>query len=552
MRRAPAVPPNVEHTFRPSPNLLSESLQALRSHLPQAVAAMELCAGAAAGAADCCGSAAAPPPLRAAEPGGAAPQLVDTDLPFFDCDLEGHRPPLNEWEHAPLVGLQTVPPEPAVAPVQWRCLDIMHAASCSRCTPAPAPHEAPRFELIDAAGNQTEKRLRTQLTRCAEWNDSAECARLVAALEAEEAASGKLSGVVDLLRTHKVANMRKLMMLRLAHQWNYRSDCWHQRVDGAPRKRRRNAGSPVTSVRTQSSNNGAAASRDWPEYDAAVAARGRHGVVVAALCARPFTALQVAQGQVMQLITARVDAAAHFWAGAASCGEFQRAHGLGMSWVRSFAMGGALEVARWMSAVFEMRLQSLRAWRDSLSAESLREPAYMTDGAYNSPSSELEAIKFILVNSAAATHDTIPHLLQADGRLRPQDAAWMDDYDAGHNCIMVMVASVHAYMTMQRQQPLSTYLEAADAALVGMCDYARKATVALTRRVEWTAAMAELQGPAAGDKLQAKAMIPPMVQRLRLNGGQDMLALATSATPLGQPPVAFSLCTQRPAAARTP
>lgn len=501
---------------------------------------MELWAGGGAGAVGLFDPAALPIARRggATARGAAAPQLLDPDFPIIDWLLEdGHGSPQCERES--LWDL-TLPPEAASTPVlasgvQWRCLDSTHAASCSRCKPAPGPDEAKRYHLVDTVGVQTEKRLRTLLARCAEWNDAAACARLAATLEAEEAASGTVSGMVELLRTHKLANMRKPLMLHLAYQWGYRSDCWQRRVGGGPRSKRQ---------RTLAA--------DSPEYAAAAsAARGRREAEVEALNARPFTALHVAQGEVLQLITARVESAAHAWAGASSRGEFHRVQGAGMTWIRSFAMGGGLEVSRWTSGMCEMRLRTLRTWRDTLSAECLRAPAYAMDGAYNSPSSELEAVRFILLNSSAATHDTIPRLLQADGKLRPQDAAWIADYDAGHNLIMVLIASLQAIVTMQRQQPLSSYLEAVDAVLVGLCYYARKTTAALETRVEWTAAMAALQGPAAGDKLPSKAIIPPMVQRLGLNGGQgDLLALATSLTPLGQPPAAFSLCAQPPAAPR--
>ena len=94
-----------------------------------------------------------------------------------------------------------------------------------------------------------EKRLRSLLSHCAEWNDAAERTRLAAALEAEEAASGDVSGAVEVLRSHSSAHMRKHAMLRLCHAWRYRSDCWSERSGtsgaggGTTRKRQRRAAS---------------------------------------------------------------------------------------------------------------------------------------------------------------------------------------------------------------------------------------------------------------------------------------------------------------------
>ena len=390
-----------------------------------------------------------------------------------------------------------------------------------RCTPAPAPHLAPKYRLTDTEGKLTEKRLRALLTRCAEWNDPTERQRLAAALETEEAMPGENNGVVELLRSNSSAKMRKLLMLRLAHCWHYKSDCWQLRPiapDGEP-KPKRSAPNPDPSERY------------------------RREIEAHALSARPFTVLHSAHAHVLQLITPRVNTAAHFWAGASSRTQFERAQGVGMNWVRSFGIQGALEVSRWFIGVCEMRLKTLRAWRDSLSADSLRVVAYMADATYNTPSSELEAVRFMLLQSHEATHDAIPRLLQADGKLRPQDVAWIADYDTGHDNIMEMVGSLLAFISMQRLQPLGTFLEAAEAALIGLCYYTREITGALTARVEWTAALADQLGPAAGDKVLARAIIPPMVQRLRLNCRDEhstrLLALATSVPPAGHPPVGF-------------
>ena len=101
------------------------------------------------------------------------------------------------------------------------------------CVPAPAPADAGAYRLTDPSGQLAEKRLRSLLSRCPEWNDAGVRQRLAAALEAEEALSGLSSGAVEVLRSHSSAHMRKHAMLRRAYCWRYKGDCWSVRNAGS-------------------------------------------------------------------------------------------------------------------------------------------------------------------------------------------------------------------------------------------------------------------------------------------------------------------------------
>jgi hypothetical protein len=92
--------------------------------------------------------------------------------------------------------------------------------------PAPAEQEARRFQLVNAAGANAEKRLRALLAACPEWSDRAARLRLAALVQAEdERSGGAASGLPELLRSHDSAKMRKLHMLRLAHAWCAAQPC---------------------------------------------------------------------------------------------------------------------------------------------------------------------------------------------------------------------------------------------------------------------------------------------------------------------------------------
>ena len=99
-------------------------------------------------------------------------------------------------------------------------------------------------------------------------------------------------------------------------------------------------------------------------------------------------------------------------------------------------------------------------------------------------------------------------------------------------------------------ESLQSFLEAADAVLVGCVAYMVASRDSLQHRLEWTTEAAAQQGPAAGCRLQARAMLAPLVQRLRLTEdneeGARLLALASTPPPLGQPLTQFVIAGPTP------
>ena len=338
-----------------------------------------------------------------------------------------------------------------------------------------------------------------------------------------------------MLRKHSSARMRKHTMLRLAHAWRYRSDCWATREQGAERKRTR---------RPAQADEGHA-------YGESQSRDKRTALCTAALCVsladRTLTVLQAAQAQVHAHLAPFIAASTHAWTGPQSALEFGRASREGMTWLRVRWMDGALEASKWLRGVFVQRLLGLRAWRATLDDATLRAPSYLCDDAYSVLDSELDAMRYIAAQGRNLTDANTERLRQADGGLLPQHAAWAQDFHEGHAAVMAMLANARAFSAMQRTAPLGTFLDAAEAVLEGMSQYNRSAVDALQRRVQWTSEAAEAQGPAAGCRLQALAALPPLVQRLRLTGddvdGTRLLALATTPPPLGAPLPPFTLMT---------
>jgi hypothetical protein len=287
------------------------------------------------------------------------------------------------------------------------------------CSPAPPPADAARYRLTDAAGQLLEKRLRSLLSRCAEWNDPEERHRLVAALEAEEAASGAVSGAVEVLRAHSSAQMRKHAMLRLCHAWRYRSDCWSARPPGAAASRKRS-----------------------PRADEPPPAKR----AAAPPAARTLVAPQAAQARVFGLVMPFVNAAARAWAGPLSAVQYGRVRGDGMTWLRVRGIDGACEVSDWLAAVLKQRLVGLRAWRETLDADALRAPAYLCDAAYVSPDSELASMLNIIAHSRATTDVFAQRIRDADGGLTPQYAAWVQDYYDGHNAVLGRAPPIRLFL----------------------------------------------------------------------------------------------------------
>jgi len=403
----------------------------------------------------------------------------------------------------------------------------------ARCSPAPASEDAASFRLTDAAGKLMEKRLRSLLAHCPEWNDPRK--RLGLAQQLEQAAD--CSGAVEVLRSRSCASMRKRAMLALCFSWRYRSDCWNARAGGA-------AGAP----REQ----GGVAKRqrpppERPSPDAVSVKRTRPAQpqqVTLPLNDRTFAVLDAAQGQVLQLMTPHIAAAARSWTGPLSAVQYGRARGQGMTWLRVRAIEGAMEVSTWLQSVCTLRLQALRMWRDTLSSERLRSPAFFADAAYNTPDSELEALRYILTQAYASTH-SVAEAQRQGGTLRPQDSAWVRDFDVGHDEALAMVGSALAFVAAQRMQSLRSFIEAAEAVLGGICLYTQETTRSLNERMHWICEAARSQGPAAGTRAEANASVPPLVARLRLTGECDqgiaLLALASVPPAIGMPPPRFAL-----------
>jgi hypothetical protein len=407
--------------------------------------------------------------------------------------------------------------------------------------PAPAPEHAGRYRLTDPSGQLAEKRLRALLSRCPEWNDAGARKRLAATLEAEEAASGLSSGAVELLRSHSSAHMRKHAMLRLAHCWRYRSDCWSERPSAGERKRSRKPGAAVSDDKDDLVPSG----KRLALSDAAMQL---------ALSDRTLTVTQAAQAQVHGMLGPHIVAAARAWAGPLSASEYGRVRGEGMTWLRVRTIEGAHEVSVWLRDVVAQRLNGIRAWRATLDPETLRAPAFLCEHAYAAPDSELEALRHIQKHGRASTDDAAERLRQPDGGLLPQHAAWVHDYRNGQASVLALVACANAFVATQRTQSLRSFLDAADAVLDGVAAYTSTTIEALRQRLLWTAEAAAAQGPAAGCRQASQAMLTPLVHRLRLTGddpdGARLLALASHPPPLGSPLPRFTFATAPPPPAR--
>ena len=362
--------------------------------------------------------------------------------------------------------------------------------------------------------------------------------RLAAALEAEEALSGLSSGAVQLLRSHSSAHMRKQAMLRLAHCWRYRSDCWSVRHTGVERKRSRKP---------------AAAASD--DEDDMVPSGKRLALSDAAmqlaLSDRTLTVSQAAQAQVHGLLGPHIAAAARAWTGPLSAVQYGRVRGEGMTWLRVRTIEGAHEVSIWLRDVVAQRVKGLRAWRATLDADTLRQPAFLCEPAYAAPDSELEAIRHILTQGRASTEDFAERVrLAAGGVLLPQHVAWVQDYRNGQAAVLALTASAQAFVAAQRTQSLRCFLDASEAVLDGIASYTSATVASLWQRAQWTSEAAAAQGPAAGCRRASQAMLPPLVHRLRLTGedpdGARLLALASTPPPLGSPLPRFTFATGPP------
>ena len=393
--------------------------------------------------------------------------------------------------------------------------------------------------MTDAAGALMEKRLRSLLSRCPEWNDAAERSRLAAALEAEEASGCESSGAAEVLRSHSCADMRKHAMLCLAHRWRYRSDCWSERAGGGgERKRmRRPAGDDDAAAAgaAQDSSKRPVLLLSPPAYVVPDSAAVQRWV----LSERTLTVSQAVQAQVRGLMVPLIRTASRAWTGPHSAVQYGRARGAGMTWARVRTIEGALEVSAWLRDVYAQRLVGLRSWRDSLGIEALRHPAYLCDAAFIVPESELDALRYILSQSRASTLAFAERCRQPDGGLLPQHAAWVHDFDLGHQAVLGLIGAACSFVAQQRMESLGSFLDAAEAVLGSLREYVVCNIDALTQRVEWTAEAAAAQGAAAGCRREAQAALPPLVQRLRLTGddehGARLLALASQPPPLGAP-----------------
>jgi hypothetical protein len=344
------------------------------------------------------------------------------------------------------------------------------------------------------------------------------------------------------LRRHASGDARKRICLQLAHKWRYKSDCWSEcPADCVAGERER--------VRTRRR----AAGEDETQ------AKQQRGARMVGLFDRTFTELQMVQGRVAELLMPHISVAARAWSGPRSAVHYGRVRGEGMTWMRVHAAEGAIEVTRWVEAVLTRRLQALRSWRDALGEDGERELAYRVPGAYNSPESELDALLYIMSQSKAATDFVAGMLRMRDGgKLRDQDAAWLEDYNEGHNANEAMYDTAVAVMSRYRMESLRTYIAVTEAVVDGFRVSSQSTIAALLQRMEWVIEAAMSQGPAAGDKAQAKLTLPPLVDRLRLvsddpDHGMRLLQLATTPPPPGQPLPRFVLAAPRaPGASASP
>ena len=340
------------------------------------------------------------------------------------------------------------------------------------------------------------------------------------------------------------SDLRKRAMLCLAHRWRYRSDCWSERRGGVKPASASEAKRPRKRAARDDADIGIGAKQ---LARGLAAATTRPQQTTLPLEDRTFVVHAAANSYVLCMMTTYITAAARAWTGPLSAVHYGRARGEGMTWLRVRTIEGALEVAHWMRGVCSLRVVGMRAWRDALSSEELRMPAYMFDAAHNSPWSELEALRYATSQGRASTHGVADALRASMGRLRAQEEAWVADFDQGHHAVMSMIAAAHAFIAAQRMEPLRVYLEAAEAVLGGVLRYAEQCIVSLQQRVDWTSEAAEAQGLAAGLRSEARARVPPLVERLRLTDdcehGVALLALARTPPPKGAPLQRFTLTT---------
>ena len=399
------------------------------------------------------------------------------------------------------------------------------------------------YRLVSSDGQLTERRLRTLLMATPEWARAAagtstrpsDAWRM--GLDIIDAASGEKESTPAQNRQRQAdAEMRKLICLQLAHQWRYKSDCWSKAYASSAagllrRSKRRAADGAGGEVRLSDEQQAA--------QDLQLLQQRQQAVV--GLFDRTFTAVQTAQGQVAGLLMPHISAAARAWTGPRSAAHYGRARGKGMTWLRVRSTEGALEVARWLEGVCTLRLAALRSWRDALGEDGARALAYAVPDAFSAPESELDALRYVVEHSRAVTDANAAAVrLQHGGALPSPEAAWVEDYYAGHNAVVAMVNTAHAVMARYRMEPLRMYLAAAEAVLDGLRVSSRTTRVAIMQRLEWVTEAATAQGPAAGERDAAKKAIPPLVDRLCLTNddtehGVRLLALATTPPPPGEP-----------------
>ena len=398
---------------------------------------------------------------------------------------------------------------------------------------------------MDRDGWPSERRLRALLEATPEW--STVPPTLAGGLDADDndAAAKESSDTSSQHRQHPTDSsaVRQRFLLLLAYKLRYQSDCWTESaamdagVVGLRRGPRRRS----------------APAHDPGEEDLQGRAKRTTLVVqhqqlqqrrdFSALFDRTFTC--TAHEQVKVLMMPHIAAAGRAWAGPLSAVQYGRVRGQGMTWLRVCSIEGALEVARWLASVCDLRLQALQSWCDALGETGERKLAYTVNGAYNAPESELDALSYVFWQSRTATECVAEELRLRDGTLKPQDSAWLQDYYDGHNSIIAMINVAHAQMAMVRMEPLRTYTAAAAAVLESLCVSMQTTVAGLAQRLDWITEAAVSQGAAAGDKAGAATMTPPMLLRLRLTTdceqGARLLELAHTPPPPGQPLPRFVL-----------
>ena len=139
----------------------------------------------------------------------------DEDAPLWRV-LEA---PSSSDDSAPLSLEEWSPPPRAL-----RCVDQAHAPDCARCSAAPHPRDASRYELVGDPGRKNgEKKLRSMLTRTREWASSDE----------RDAAANALRPVLprlaEALHARASYMLSKQLLLAILGYWGYRSDAWRRR-----------------------------------------------------------------------------------------------------------------------------------------------------------------------------------------------------------------------------------------------------------------------------------------------------------------------------------